>query len=207
MIFLVEEGAKLSYFMLFTLSLPIIINTPYVLSLWLGEYPKYSDVFIQLVLIVSMHETISSPLVTAMLATGKIKKYQIVVGSIQLLNLPLSYIALRLGYPPEIVFIIALFISIASLSARIYMLRGMIDLSVKSFIRNVYLKIISVSALSFIIPYMLIPYTSNGFRGFVTSSLICVTLSLTSIYFIGCNNKERAYIKNITKGIKRKIFR
>lgn len=207
MIFLVEEGAKLSYFMLFTLSLPIIINTPYVLHLWLGDYPDHSISFVQLVLLVSIHETISSPLVTAMLATGKIKKYQIVVGGILFLNLPFSYMVLRLGYPPEIVFIIALLISIACLAARIYMLKGMIGLSVKSFIKNVYLKIILVSVLSFIISYAFIPYTSNGFRGFVTSSLICVILSLTSIYFIGCNNKERAYINNIAKSIKSKIFR
>ena len=205
MIFLLEEGAKLSFFMLFIISLPIIVNTPYILQLWLGEYPDYSVVFAQLVLLTSMHDSISSPLVTAMLATGNIKRYQIVVGGIQLLNLPISYIILRLGYPPASVFVVAFLFSFVCLIARIYMLREMIDLSIKKFIKNVYLKIILVSVISFIIPYLFIPYTNNNFIGFVISCFICLIFSMITIYFVGYSYQDRMYITNVIKGIKRKF--
>ena len=207
MIFLLEEGAKLSYFMLFIISLPIIVNTPYILQLWLGEYPADSVIFVQLVLLTSIHESISSPLVTAMLATGKIRNYQIIVGGIQLLNLPISYILLRIGYPPASVFVVALLFSFACLAARIYMLRNMINLSIKEFIKNVYFKIILVSIISPILPLILTPYTDNSFLGFAISCSLCLILSTTTIYFIGCNKQERIYITNILKGIKKRIFK
>jgi O-antigen/teichoic acid export membrane protein len=207
MMFLLEKASKLSYFMLFTLSLPIIINAPYILSLWLGNYPDFSVVFVRLILLVSIHEAISAPLITAMLATGRIRNYQIIVGGIQFLNLPLSYIALRLNYSPEIVYIIALLVSFACFIARIYMLRKMINLNISSFIKNVYLKIILVSAMSFIISYMLTQYINNGVNGFVVSTSICVALSLANIYTIGCNKTEREYINKVVKGIKYKIFK
>jgi hypothetical protein len=48
-----------------------------------------------------MIESISYPLMTAVNATGKIKLYQIITGGLLVLNLPLSYIILKLGYPPQ----------------------------------------------------------------------------------------------------------
>lgn len=205
MMFLVEKGAKLSYFMLFTLSLPIIINTPYILNLWLGEYPDYSVIFIRLILISSMHESISSTLVTAMLATGKIKNYQIVIGGILFLNVPASYIALKLGYPPESVLVVSIILSVACLLARIYMLRKMINLSVKSFIANVYSRILLVSIISFILPYFLNPYIGNGLKSFIASCAVCLTLTLVTIYFIGCSKTERTFINEKLNILKQKI--
>lgn len=205
MMFLIEKGAKLSYFMLFTLSLPIIINTPYILSLWLGEYPDYSVIFIRLILILSMHESISSTLITAMLATGKIKNYQIIVGGILFLNIPASYIALKLGYPPESVLIVSIILSIVCLLTRIYMLKKMINLSTKTFIVNVYSRILLVSIISFILSYFLNPYVGSGFEGFIVSCVVCLTLTLLTIYFIGCSKTERAFINEKINIIKQKI--
>lgn len=205
--FLIEKGAKLSYFMLFTLSLPIITNTPYILKIWLGEYPNYSIIFVRLVLVYSIHEAISSTLMTAMFATGKIKNYQIVVGGIQLLCFPLSYFALKLGYQPESVFIIAIIISIACLAARLYMLRTMINLSISAFINNVYIRILGVSAISSAIMYLLIHFLEKGMQNFIVNSTVSVIITLCTIYFIGFNKKERIFINNKVKIIKQKIIR
>ena len=79
--------------------------------------------FVQLILIFALSECISNPLVTAMLATGNIRNYQIVVGGLQILNLPLSYICLKLGGRPESVLVVAIIISQCCLAARLYMLK------------------------------------------------------------------------------------
>ena len=207
MIFLLEEGAKLSYFMLFTLSLPILINTPYILGLWLGEYPEYTVIFVQLILLTSIHDAISTPLVTAMLATGKIRNYQIVVGGIQLTNLPLSYLVLRSGCSPEFVFIVAMLLSIFCLAARVYMLSKMINLSIRNFIKNVYSKILTTSVLSFIIAFSLAIYSGGGLNGLIMSCTVGLVLTITIIYYVGCNKQERKYITTAIKGIKKKILK
>ena len=94
---LLHQGARLSFYMLLFLSLPILINTEYILLLWLKTVPQFTIIFVQLTLILAMVESISNPLVTALLATGKIKNYQIIVGGLNLLNFPISYIALKIG--------------------------------------------------------------------------------------------------------------
>lgn len=123
MMTLIFQGARLSFYMLLLLSLPIIINTHYLLTLWLNTVPEHTVLFVRLVLIFAMSESISGPLITAMLATGNIRNYQIIVGGLQMLNLPTSYILLSLGAIPETVLIVAVLISQCCLMARLYMLK------------------------------------------------------------------------------------
>ena len=73
--------------------------------------PEHVVSFVRLVLISAMCESISNPLITAMLATGNIRNYQIIVGGLQMMNLPISYVLLRMGLFPEVVLIVAIVIS------------------------------------------------------------------------------------------------
>ena len=123
MMTLIYQGARLSFYMLLLLSLPVLVNTHYILVIWLKLVPEHAVLFVQLILVFAMSESISNPLITAMLATGKIRNYQIVVGGLQMMNLPISYICLRLGCMPESVLIVAIVISQCCLAARLYMLR------------------------------------------------------------------------------------
>ena len=77
MMTLIFQGARLSFYMLLILSLPILLNTQYILELWLKTVPEHSVLFVQLVLILAMSESISYPLITAIQATGRIRNYQL----------------------------------------------------------------------------------------------------------------------------------
>ncbi len=194
MMTLMFQGARLSFYMLLILSLPVIISTPYILELWLKTVPEYTTIFVRLVLIFGMCESISSPLITAMLATGNIKNYQIVVGGLQMMNLPLSYIMLKLGFFPPIVMIVAIFISMCCLAARLYMLRGMIGLSIREYLSKVYFNVLFVSMVAAVIPYFARVHITGNFIGFIVVSLICVTSTLITIYFVGCKKDERTFV-------------
>lgn len=193
---LIYQGARLSFYMLLFLSLPVLANTHYILTLWLKTVPEHTVRFVQLVLIFAMSESISHPLVTAMLATGKIRNYQIVVGGLQLLNLPISYVLLRIGYIPETVLIVAIIISQCCLAARLYMLRGMIGLSVREYLKCVYVNVLLVTLISGIIPFFTVRYLSENFGNFVLISFICLVCTLASICFVGCNSEEREFVKS-----------
>lgn len=136
MITLIFQGARLSFYMLLILSLPILLNTQYILEIWLKTVPEHSTLFVQLVLILAMSESISYPLITAIQATGKIRNYQLLVGGLQLLNFPISYYLLHLGFFPEIIMIVAIILTQVCLAARVYMLRTIIKLPTKVFLRK-----------------------------------------------------------------------
>lgn len=202
---LIFQGARLSFYMLLLLSLPVLVNTHYILSIWLKIVPEHAVFFVRLVLIFAMSESISNPLITAMLATGRIRNYQLVVGGLQMMNFPISYILLRIGFLPEIVFIVAIVISQCCLVARLLMLRGMIGLPVKNYLKKVYLNIVTVTVIALFIPVFLIEKMQETFLCFVLQIIITIICSLISIYYVGCNTTERKFIRNkVTAFVKSK---
>jgi O-antigen/teichoic acid export membrane protein len=102
MISLIIRGAKFSFYLLFILSLPILLEVDQILKLWLKTVPNYASTFTSLTLIVVLIDSISGSLMTAVQATGNIKVWNLVIGIFKILGLPFTYFLLRLGYPPEI---------------------------------------------------------------------------------------------------------
>ncbi len=203
---LIFHGARFSFYILLMLSLPILVNTDYILALWLKDVPEHTVLFVQLVLILAMSESISHPLVTAMLATGNIRNYQLVVGGLQLLNLPISYVFLRIGAVPETVMVVAIVISQCCLAARLVMLRKMIGLKVRQYFKHVYLNILIVCLLALIIPVFLRSYLASTFLSFCISVLVCLICTSVSICFVGCDKSERRFIYDNILSLKEKLF-
>ena len=199
MMTLIFQGARLSYYILLLLSLPVIVNTHYILHIWLGQVPEHTVLFVQLVLIFGMCESISSPLITAMLATGKIRNYQLVVGGFQMLSLPVSYILLRFGAIPETVLIVAIVISQLCLVSRLYMLRGLIGLKARDFIKKVYANVIEVTILSVIVPFLLAIVLNNDFLNFIVLSIITIVSTLLVVFYVGCTMEERQFVVSKVK--------
>lgn len=202
---LIYQGARLSFYMLLLLSLPVLVNTHYILSLWLKIVPDHAVLFVQLVLVFAMSESISNPLITAMLATGKIRNYQLVVGGLQMMNLPVSYLLLRMGMFPEIVIVVAIAISQCCLAARLLMLRGMIGLSIRKYLRKVYMNVLAVTVIAAILPFLLEGRVEESFLNFVILSLIALMCTGITIYYIGFNKAERQFVLNKLYTIKNKL--
>lgn len=207
MMTLIFQGARLSFYMLLLLSLPVLVNTHYILVLWLKLVPEHAVLFVQLILIFAMSESISNPLVTAMLATGKIRNYQIVVGGLQMMNLPISYVCLRFGCIPETVLVVAIAISQCCLAARLYMLRRMIGLSSIQYMKKVYFNVIAVALLSVMIPAILSMYMEESFLSFAILSLLAMACTIAVELYVGCNGKERAFVIEKVDAAIRKLKR
>lgn len=203
---LIFQGARLSFYMLLFLSLPVLMSTDYILSLWLRTVPDYTVVFVRLVLIFAMCESISNPLITAMLATGRIRNYQVVVGGMQMMNFPISYVLLKRGFAPEITLYVAIGVSLCCLVLRLFMLRSMIQLSVRTYMTNVFFNVFIVTILSATIPYLVGLQLGPSFYSFLILSLLCVICSFVAIFFIGCKASERLLVVNQTRKIMKKII-
>ncbi len=205
MMTLIYQGARFSFYLLLLLSLPVLIETEQILTIWLKTVPDHTINFVRLILLFAMSESLSGTLVTAMLATGKIRNYQIIVGGLQMMNFPVSYILLKQGMFPEITLIVALFFSVVCLSARLLLLKGMIGISIKYYLKKVLLNVIVVALFAMIIPILLqhaMPTSILRFFIIVIVSLFC---TLIAIVFIGCSREERNFIFSKMKLLKSKI--
>lgn len=196
MMTLIFQGARLSFYMLLLLSLPVLIDTHYILGLWLKIVPDHAVLFVQLVLVFAMSESISNPLITAMLATGHIRNYQLVVGGLQMMNLPVSYILLRMGMFPEVVIVVAIVISQCCLAARLLMLRGMIGLSVRKYMKKVYINVLVVTVIAAIFPFLLAISLDESFLNFILLCFVALICTGITIYYVGCDKTERQFVLN-----------
>lgn len=191
---LIFRGARFSYYLLLWLALPVLLNTQYILSIWLNVVPEHAILFVQLVLVFSMCEAISNPLITVMLATGKIRNYQIVVGGLQTMNFPLSYIFLKMGFLPEIIIMVAISLSLICLGVRLILLRDMIQLPVARFLRHVCGNIIVVTILSLTVPLYARWELPNNLFGFIFSCIICFGWGGIILYRFGCSVSEQKFL-------------
>jgi len=203
---LIYKGAKFSFFLLFFLSLPILFNTNIILVTWLKLVPEHTINFIRLILVFSLIESLSSSLITAQLATGRIRNYQLIIGTIQMLNLPVSYVFLKNGFQPEITIIIFIFFSICSFIARLIFLKRLVNLSIKQFLKNVVFKVFLVLIISIPLPLISYLYLQNETTNFFVTSSISAVITLYSIYTFGCTPSEHLYIKEKSIKIFKKII-
>ena len=201
---LIFQGAKYSYFLLYIISLPLIFEMEFVLKSWLNTVPDYTVLFCRLILINALIDCVSGPLITAAQATGKIKKYQIIIGSLLLLNLPVSYLLLSIGMGPQTTIYTSIIISIFCLFSRLLILKPMIAISISKFFNEVIYLVVLISLSSLILPSVIVYYVnpSNTRIFFVVAA--STGTCIISIYYIGLNSKERKFFKTKLKQLSKK---
>lgn len=147
---LVYRSSKLSFFLLFVISLPLIYGMPTLLNIWLGAEQVTDDmvIFSRLILVYSLVNVFEQPITMIIRATGNIKKYQICVGIITLLTIPICVVLFWTGLPAywsilslTLVYVIAMFI-------RLRIARVQVNLSTKEYLVSVVVPIISVIILT-----------------------------------------------------------
>lgn len=197
---LVMKSSKLSFCLLFFIALPVLMNTDFLLGVWLDEVPLHTSLFVRLFLILTLSESLSNPMITSILATGDIRNYQLLVGGLVLLNLPVSYVFMRYGAFPEVTVIVAIVISQICLFARLYMLKKAMDFPVMRFMKEVYLNVIfKVVAASAVLPLVVELYKPAGFSGFCISCAVCFVSVAVCVYMFGMTRDERGWIVNLLK--------
>ena len=201
---LIFRGSKISFLLMWIISLPIMVETPYILSLWLVEVPEHTVIFVRLTLAITIVDSMSHTLITGVHATGKVKKYQLINGTMLLMTLPLVYLILKLGYPPFMAFVVSLMISIVCHFIRLLVLSTLIELPVLSFLRAVTLRALVVSLISIIVPVCFLVIKEDTFPFFLISCIITLLSVLLCEYVWGLNHEE----KNIViSEIKKRIIK
>lgn len=195
MLELIYKSAKFSLYLLLFLSLPIIVETPYILKIWLKVVPEHTVWFVRLILLYALCDSASRPLITAILATGNIKNYQLIIGAFQFLCLPISYFFLERGFYPEITLIVSLILNLCCLVVRLILLRSMIGLRVRIYIKEVVIKVVLIGIVSSALPIYLSFRLPNSFSSFIVVIVLTLVITLLSIYCIGCSSSERYTLK------------
>ena len=192
---LVFKSTRYTFFLLMTISLPLILKTELILTLWLSTVPEWTVAFVRLMVCIVFVDSLAGPLMISSAATGNVKLYQTVIGGTMLLILPFSYIFLKLGYSPVVVFIVHLAFCLITFVLRLFIVRPMIRLSLREYFVSALKPCIKAGfisvLLSFVLFYILDDTVINGFIIIISSILIAIV----SVYFIGLSANEKGIIR------------
>ena len=200
MLALMYRSCKATFFLMYVFTLPLSLEMPYVLGLWLGNVPEHAILFTRLALLDALIDSVSYPLMTAAQATGRIGLYQSVVGGILLLNAPVSYLVLKLGAPPYGVFMVAIGCALIATVARLVILKSLIGFSLMKFLSKVIIPVVAASVVALAISLICSKVGSQGFLRLCSTTVVSVLCLGLSGFFIALTKDERKWVLSLVKG-------
>jgi len=195
---LINQSAKFSFGLMLMIVLPIYSSLQFILDIWLKNYPVQSIIFIKLSLLNILIDTISNPLMMGLQATGKIKSYQAIVGILIFLNLPVSYLLIKLTDQPQMIYITSIVISSVALWFRLFFLKKEMNFDISIFLENVLAKIAMLTLLVTVLIYCVqFIKLQNIWLQFLLNSLILFAGTCMLCYLILFNSIEKMNIKTL----------
>lgn len=192
---LIIKGTRIAFFLFLFFSLPILLYTEEILSIWLGIIPDYAVFFVKLALIDALINTLAGPISTGILATGIIKGLSLWLGCIRFSIFPLSYLFFKIGMPPYVSYIILIVIDIVLIYVRLFFASKTIGVSTIPFLKDLFLRVIPVALFAGIVGYLIMIFTRNhsALILLIGLCLVCVS-TLFFVVFVGASKSERKMV-------------
>ncbi len=191
---LIMRGARYSFYLLFLISFPLMLEMDYILHLWLGQVPDAAPVFCRLALASALVDALSGPVGYGALATGRVKVYQLTMSGFFILVPLMTYLGYKSGMPAYTCLIVELLSYMAAIFVRPLLLSRLVVFPVREFARSVSCRCFSIVLLAIPIPlylYTLLP--AQAFGSFLVIGIACLACSILSIVLVGLNTEEREW--------------
>lgn len=197
---LMYDSGKMATLLLLMGTIPLYINLDYVLHLWLGKVPEYTVVFCKIMLMAGVINTVNAVVTNGIHATGKIAALSIGAGTIYLLTLPSTYLLYRLGFEPQLCYVVMLSAHIIVLFYNCLLFHRLNrQFKTSSFLFQSLVRC-AIAAIPSVFIIGLIPeHSDSEFQYFIESSLMFVVLYSLASFFIVLDNGQRAKILTILK--------
>ncbi|MDO4948865.1 MAG: MATE family efflux transporter [Bacteroidales bacterium] len=197
--------SKVSFIILACFAVPLIVEMPYVIKLWINDAPAYTVAFCQLILVLSMLQQYSNGLMSAVQAVGKIGLYQAIMGILLLLNVPICYMLMKEGCPPYYCFVCFIVLEALSLLVRMLFAQSLANITIPSFATKVILPSLVSVGIALAASYPLHLVMDESFLRLVCVAVCYMIVYMAALWFICIDKYERKITSSFLYGIK-KLF-
>lgn len=192
---LIHRSSSFSFYLLLIIALPLIDQTSYVLDLWLGEVPSFSVDFCRLLLLFYLIDAIQAPLWMLIYGSGDVKVYTLFTGAITFLNIPISYLLLKIGSSVIIIFVVRICLSLLCSFYRCFYVTKYLCFPISTYLKRVVIKALLVFSLSI----GLIIFGNLMLKDMVhplVFILFDITWTVVIAWFIGVDKNDRRILVN-----------
>ena len=195
---LILNSSRYSYYLLFLIAMPCYICCEEILQFWLGEVPFHAVSFCRLLILFSLIDALQGPLWISAQAIGQIKNYQLLMSSLILLNLPITYLLLKIMPIPELALLVRVFINVVTGVSRVVYLYKLYGFPYGRYGREVVLRVCIVSILAIILPLGCY-YVTNGWSRLILTILFSIISVCFITYLVGLNKVEKGFIGSLIR--------
>lgn len=195
---LIIKSAKYSFYLSMFICLPILMQTEEILHIWLGTVPNDTAQFVRIMIFVGLNYAIGNSTITAIRATGDIRKFELIVSTTLIAILPICYLLLKLfSLSAKEVFIVYCIIECIAQFIRVYITFPKINLPIKYYYTHILFPIAKVCAIVWIIPVISLRYLHYSiYINLLLVICLCTISSIFSIYTLGIGKNEKAFLKS-----------
>lgn len=198
------RAAKLTYALMLLLTVPICFELDFILQIWLGDStPQLTATFALIMLANIQLEVIHTAYLMSYHAIGRIKLGNSLCGSLMILSLPIGYVALKLGAPAEVTFIIILAVNFVCQIIGWIIIHGYVYFSYLELIKRVYLPCVLLTLISVIFPYLCVRLFDDSWIRLLFVLFVGDMIIILSAWNVILSKNERESILDI---VKRRIY-
>lgn len=185
--------SKFIVLMLYVLILPIFLELPYVLHLWLGDnIPDFTIPLLKIGLLTIVVDKLAAPISVVVHATGRMKHFNMVSCVMNIVVVPISVIALMQGVDAVFVYWIIFIMTLFTQIALLFSLRRLIDLSILVYVKEVLVRSAFVVILSFWLPLLIHSIMEEGFLRLAVVLMSSLIIGSVVAFLIGLDESERS---------------
>ena len=202
---LVIKASKMSFYLLYLISVPLMFNIDFLLEIWLDVVPEYSGIFCKLLIWYTYLEALGLPLVMSIMATGRNRNYQITISLIISLNLFLTWLFLKLGFRVEAIFYVKIAVSLIGLFVRMIFAKNQAEMKIVSFLTDSLKPVFLVLLITQPCYYLLHRFYMGGIWFWLLLTVVLEVIIAMVVYYIGMTRNERLFVNNsVLKFLKKK---
>lgn len=195
------SSSKLTFYLVMILTVPLVGEINTVLDIWLGKgrYPSMTPIFAQLTMIMALCNSYAMPSSIIVHASGKMKKFQLMVSAVTLSIVPISYFAALMECKPYLILLFSIFVTLLAQITRLILIREIVNYSVLEYVKLVFVPTWLVFFISVIATLLLHVFNNQNIIMSFLNIVLSVMLSLYAIYAFGIDKTEKKLLKSFVR--------
>lgn len=186
---------KLILFLLAVVAIPLAVELRIILKWWLGSYTEYTVMFTRLIIMYMVLLSLHNPVTTIVQSTGRVKYYCLIVETVLLTCLPISWLLFKFGATAELSLVILILTSMSAHIVRLIILKHLYPVfSYWQYWRRFLQPGISILVLSSIIIYLAHTFIEADLPRVAVSFILSLLSVLSLAWLIGMSAEERRII-------------
>ena len=190
------RACKFGMLLLLLFIIPLALELPTVMRLWLVNPPEYSIELCFCMMLSALVEKSTIGHMIAVNAKGRIAFYQSFLGGLLILTLPIAWLFVKCGFGVYGVGIAWALMQVISALGRTFFAHFLVGFSIRFWFAKIFLPVLIISLICSVAGFSTRLYCEPGIMRLVCTIIICEMVFLPLIWLIVFDDDERCFVKD-----------